>query len=603
MLPVDDPVVRLVFEELLWRSHGMRPRAARALLAALDVEDGQGGEGMLSAVEFLAFPQFVGIAPQGMQAVPCWQVCGRRYQRQENQARSEAGPSDSQQSLGTGIPAPPSPGRQPLHIDSSVLDMTKQQSVPLAVEQHSLQGTGRASADAVRMEHTRRNEQDGVGWCCMLGGSGGQVGHARLRAAARKVVWSPWFPYFALAISVGSAATACGWTVQQQVEYEKCLASHGRWSQECRGKGVPMMDLAAVVFLLLQALEVAVRVASTGGIVRWLANSGWHAFDFVVLVWSLTASVALFLGAKQHLSTLHVDWLEVSRALRVLRLVVVVPSLRGFIDNITGSRASSSVLRASVIFTVLYCSVTYSFGLVGLRLFGHVKGGLEPVTGDDDAGIDDDEGQGQVYTFRSLPYALLALFQIATSNNWNQILYPAVNQTSRWCSIYFILYYVGVTLILTSIVEGVIVSSYEYTAAESRRNELQLALFEAAGGEQDADDGDDGDGGALGGTDPGTGPARRKRKANPMSSFVAAREHVSPAGLPRLRDSVGRVPLPPASMAAASLVAPCCFRAHDLGGSGWGGAGGGSGVGQGSSDRSRRKQPDWRFDELAGSSV
>jgi len=77
-----------------------------------------------------------------------------------------------------------------------------------------------------------------------------------------------------------------------------------------------------------------------------------------------------------------------------------------------------------------------------------------------------------VYTFRSLPYALLALFQIATSNNWNQILYPAVNQTSRWCSLYFVLYYVGVTLILTSIVEGVIVSSYEYTAAESKRNEL-----------------------------------------------------------------------------------------------------------------------------------
>jgi len=66
VLPVDDDAVGGVFEELLWRSHGMRPRAARALLAALDVEDETGGEGMLSAVEFLAFPQFVGLAPQGM---------------------------------------------------------------------------------------------------------------------------------------------------------------------------------------------------------------------------------------------------------------------------------------------------------------------------------------------------------------------------------------------------------------------------------------------------------------------------------------------------------------------------------------------------------
>ena len=83
-----------------------------------------------------------------------------------------------------------------------------------------------------------------------------------------------------------------------------------------------------------------------------------------------------------------------SRALRVLRIVSVVPALRGFIDNIMGSKASSSVLRASVIFTVLYVSITYSFGLVGLRIFGHVKGGLQPVSGDDDAGITDDEGQG-----------------------------------------------------------------------------------------------------------------------------------------------------------------------------------------------------------------
>ena len=59
-----------------------------------------------------------------------------------------------------------------------------------------------------------------------------------------------------------------------------------------------MMDLVAVIFLSLQALEVGVRVSSTGGTVRWLANSGWHVFDFIVISWSLAASMALLLGAK-----------------------------------------------------------------------------------------------------------------------------------------------------------------------------------------------------------------------------------------------------------------------------------------------------------------
>jgi len=190
------------------------------------------------------------------------------------------------------------------------------------------------------------------------------------------------------------------------------------------------MEFAALAFLFLQLLEVMARIASTGNVMSWLAASGWHVYDMVVLLWSLAASLGLTLGAKQTLSKNEVDWLEITRAMRVLRVVSVVPAIRSFLQYVTGVRSSSSVLRMSVVFTFLYASVTYSFGLIGIRLFGKMKGGTGPISGDDDASaktVNDDEGDGQVFTFRSLAFSLLALFQIETSNNWNSILYPAVN--------------------------------------------------------------------------------------------------------------------------------------------------------------------------------
>ena len=146
----------------------------------------------------------------------------------------------------------------------------------------------------------------------------------------------------------------------------------------------------------------------------------WNKFDFVVVVWSL-ASTALLLAYPAWLAdTIHPivsDLLELSRGVRVLRIISVFPRLRSFV----GTLGTCTLLALQL--GVLYVAVTYSFAVVGMYAFAvRCYRGTAVHSGEDTRShcapqhVNPDSFQCQCspqdYSFANFNHAMLALFQI-----------------------------------------------------------------------------------------------------------------------------------------------------------------------------------------------
>ena len=58
------------------------------------------------------------------------------------------------------------------------------------------------------------------------------------------------------------------------------------------------------------------------------------------------------------------------------------------------------------------------FAVCGMALFGDVPNHAGPLD--------------QQYTFSTFPQAVLQLFQLTVGNNWNSVMYPNLEDKSRW---------------------------------------------------------------------------------------------------------------------------------------------------------------------------
>jgi hypothetical protein len=136
-----------------------------------------------------------------------------------------------------------------------------------------------------------------------------------------------------------------------------------------------------------------------------------------------------------------VDLFEASRAFRVLRVVTIYTALRNFMTTM------ADIFKLTMYLAIIYAAITYSFACVGMFIFGDVPA---HTPGND----------GQIYSFQHFGLSCLALFQTMTGNNYNSVLYPNAQYTSRWTVIFFIGYHVICTTILGDLISGIIIESF-----------------------------------------------------------------------------------------------------------------------------------------------
>ena len=210
--------------------------------------------------------------------------------------------------------------------------------------------------------------------------------------------------------------------------------------------------------------------ASSGGFRGFVAA---HGFDFVLAV----VSVASFFFSETFRRT--------TAPFRVLRLVSTDPALRRIVSTFARCARVIGTLLA-----VLAC-VVYAYACVGLELFGSevtTRRGY-CVTGDETSGDDTSGGVGfadfadfaenatsaaapcldREENFETPWNAFLALFQVATSNNWHSILYPnaaamrvgGAGEIGRVFAVfYFVSFYFVTVLLLVNILTSLVLEMF-----------------------------------------------------------------------------------------------------------------------------------------------
>lgn len=200
-------------------------------------------------------------------------------------------------------------------------------------------------------------------------------------------------------------------------------------------------------FLALFSLEIAVRVLAYGRRPWRYFASGWNLFDFAVVA-------AAYLPFVRESVTL----LRLARALRVARLLTVLPELRVVIGGLVRSVAP----LASVAFLTFF--LLYLYGMVGWLWFG-----------------DHDPNR-----FGNIGRALLTLFQLLTIEGWNEVL-ETQQQRSRWSWIYFVSFILVASFLVLNLVIAIVLNSVEEAReAERRRRRMQRAAAAGVGGQPGA---------------------------------------------------------------------------------------------------------------------
>jgi voltage-gated sodium channel len=245
----------------------------------------------------------------------------------------------------------------------------------------------------------------------------------RLAAACRRLVDHPAFQVAVVAAILANAL------VLGLETYEGIDSRHGSLLQALND-----------AFLALFTVELAIRIAAHGRRPWDYFRSGWNVFDFAVIA-------AAYLPFVRESATL----LRLVRALRVARLLTVIPELRVVI----GGLARSVAPLASVALLTFF--LLYLYGMVGWLWFGD---------------YDPDR-------FGNIGRALLTLFQLLTIEGWNDVL-AAEQAHSRWAWLYFVSFILVASFLVLNLVIAIVLNSVE-EAREAERRRRRMERAQAAG--------------------------------------------------------------------------------------------------------------------------
>ena len=241
-------------------------------------------------------------------------------------------------------------------------------------------------------------------------------------------------------------------------------------------------EKAVSALLAFSVVEIILKIVAYPLLQYWRPFS---RFDFLVIVGSVVVEWVLpeLSPDTSGLGTAR----AVSRCIRVLRLVSLSRHMRQLTTTV--GRVRIVVFRFFIIFVLLI----YTFASVALIVF---KGNLPP---DYDPNMNDENDDIDVLdpkvTLNTLPEAMLALFQMAVTNNWQDVMFyncvapdddnymNAKPRVSLWASLFFVVFYIIVVWFGTNIMGAVIIDAYVTVVEAREREDAKIALERAAPGD------------------------------------------------------------------------------------------------------------------------
>jgi voltage-gated sodium channel len=237
------------------------------------------------------------------------------------------------------------------------------------------------------------------------------------RARLQQFVTRPWFERVIVAAIILNAITLALET------YPGVMSSYG-----------PTLFIVDKLFIMLFVTELVLRI---GAFRLQFFRSGWNWFDFSVVAVTLLP----FLGIT------GLGNVSALRAVRILRLLSVVPAFRDVLSGIGRALAGSFAVMC-VLSVILYvCAV------LSVKFF---------------------RTAAPEY-FADLDNALFTLFQIMTLDGWSEIVRPLMT-LYLWAGLFFIAFIVTTVFVLLSIIIGVASSAINQPESDRKERDLNEKL-------------------------------------------------------------------------------------------------------------------------------
>ncbi|GMH62067.1 hypothetical protein TrST_g14170 [Triparma strigata] len=211
-------------------------------------------------------------------------------------------------------------------------------------------------------------------------------------------------------------------------------------------------QIVLLFLLVFSVIEMIFKLIAYPIVRYW---KGFSRFDLLIISASiLTEFIFPLFGVNE-----CGDWARATQCVRVLRLISLSRRMRQLTTTVAGVK--NVIVRFFLVFSLL----VYSFAAIAVLIFnGNIDDDFDP---NDDDGFDVLDPKAQLNT---MDESLLALFQIAVTNNWQDIMFINVvdGQTvNMWGSLFFIVYFVVVVWFGTNIMGAVVIEAY-VTAVDRR---------------------------------------------------------------------------------------------------------------------------------------
>jgi len=168
------------------------------------------------------------------------------------------------------------------------------------------------------------------------------------------------------------------------------------------------------------------------------------------------------------------------RSFMVLRLLLVFSTMRELVATVR------MVLRPIFMFIVSFFCLTYVYAAFGTLVFVAVPDTCENPGNATQCSNDQCSNQiapgglyvcSQTVNMKPFGWALLNLFQVGTTNNWNSLMYPTINALdpeNRWgkvmTGVYFSSFFIMISYVCTSILTALVIDAF--TINHERRLKL-----------------------------------------------------------------------------------------------------------------------------------
>mmetsp|Transcript_17337 Transcript_17337/g.28199 ORF Transcript_17337/g.28199 Transcript_17337/m.28199 type:complete len:657 (+) Transcript_17337:114-2084(+) len=154
-------------------------------------------------------------------------------------------------------------------------------------------------------------------------------------------------------------------------------------------------------------------------------------------------------------------WLAIGRALRVVRILTTSKKLTRLVRSILGT------LQTVLWLLVLLFVIFYIFVVIGIQTFSYRALGKLPYN--------------KIESFDGFWPAVLSLFQITTTNNWNDVMFTVLPDTRLAYSMFFVSFYFIVCMVVLNVVTALIIQGFsknqEYVEEESWKIRTRDGLF------------------------------------------------------------------------------------------------------------------------------